>query len=81
MDLFLPFGTVYSIHLPPSTIFKSFKNLLDDFLVSYFFQKKLQMCQMEFEVLGKTDNWLQLQKDGIGVKFMGMAIMYSDVSL
>ena len=35
------------------------------------------MCQMEFEVLGKTDNWLQLKKDGIGVKFMGMLITYS----
>ena len=34
------------------------------------------MCQMEFEVLGKTDNWLQLKKDGIGVKFMGMLITY-----
>ena len=26
---------------------------------------------MEFEVKGKTDNWLQLKADGIGVEFVG----------
>ena len=30
-----------------------------------------QVCSMEFEVKGKTDNWLQLKADGIGVDFVG----------
>ena len=27
-------------------------------------------CEMRFEVLGKTDNYVQLVKDGNGVEFM-----------
>ena len=29
------------------------------------------MCEMIFEVQGKTDNYVRLQKDGIGIKFLG----------
>ena len=33
---------------------------------------------MEFEVKGKTDNWLQLKADGIGVGFVGKIIIIQD---
>ena len=29
-----------------------------------------QMCQMDFEVQGKTDNWLKVMVDGVGVEFL-----------
>ena len=29
------------------------------------------MCEMIFEVQGKTDNYVRLKKDGIGIKFLG----------
>ena len=29
------------------------------------------MCEMIFEVQGKTDNYVQLEKDGKGIKFLG----------
>ena len=32
---------------------------------------------MEFEVKGKTDNWLQLKADGIGVDFVGKKNHYN----
>ena len=32
---------------------------------------------MEFEVKDKTDNYLRLQKDDIGVELIGMNIRYS----
>ena len=30
-----------------------------------------QMCKMVFEVQGKTDQYIMLQKDGYGVEFLG----------
>ena len=29
------------------------------------------MCEMIFEVQGKTDNYVRLEKDGTGIKFLG----------
>ena len=29
------------------------------------------MCEMIFEVQGKTDNYVQFEKDGKGIKFLG----------
>ena len=29
------------------------------------------MCEMIFEVQGKTDTYVRLAKDGIGIKFLG----------
>ena len=29
------------------------------------------MCWMEYEIQGKTENWLKLEKDGEGVELLG----------
>ena len=33
--------------------------------------ENFKMCEMIFEVQGKTDNYVRLKKDGIGIKFLG----------
>ena len=30
------------------------------------------MCQMEFEVQGKTDDYVRLERDGQGIEFLGI---------
>ena len=39
------------------------------------------MCQMDFEVQGKTEQWLKLEKDGTGVEFLASRLLveYQDV--
>ena len=34
-----------------------------------------QMCQMDFEVQGKTEQWLKLEKDGTGVEFLASRLL------
>ena len=33
------------------------------------------MCQMDFEVQGKTEQWLKLEKDGTGVEFLASRLL------
>ena len=41
------------------------------------------MCEMIFEVQGKTDNYVRLKKDGTGIKFLGnnnsTFVLYLDI--
>ena len=35
----------------------------------------IQMCQMDFEVQGKDEQWLKLEKDGKGVEFLASRLL------
>ena len=34
------------------------------------------MCWMEYEIQGKTENWLKLEKDGEGVELLGEKLIF-----
>ena len=36
-----------------------------------FYPFDTQMCTMIFEVQGKTDDYVKLEKDGAGIEFLG----------
>ena len=32
----------------------------------------LKVCEMNFEIMGKTENWLLFKKEGMGVELTGV---------
>ena len=50
-------------------------NLCNIFNFTLFIPIFIQMCQMDFEVQGKTEQWLKLEKDGTGVEFLASRLL------
>ena len=36
----------------------------------------LQMCEMIFEVQGKTDNYVRIEQDAMGIEFLGILCIH-----
>ena len=42
-----------------------------------YFNLQFQLCEMKFKVQGKTEKYVKLMKDGIGIEFLGTLKLYN----